>query len=118
MKWPLGDPDADSPKLPRTWSFLLQMHSRNTSSFMLISCFFFDRNPALFLEMELWLYLVFTEEEEKRRFLHAAQAFVCLHNPHLGVKTGFFFYSLAYFISVNTVSRLLIFCLSGIISTS
>lgn len=77
---------------------------------------FFDRNPALFLEMELWLYLVFTVEE-MCRFLHAAQAFVCLHNPRLGVKSGCFF-SLAYFIGVNTVSRLLILCLSGIISTS
>lgn len=76
----------------------------------------FDRNPALFLELELWLYLGFTVKK-MRCFLQAAHGFVCLHNPHFAVKTRWF-YSLAYLISVNTVSRLLILRLSGIIATS
>lgn len=93
------------------------LHQRTTSGYFSSSptVWFWQKSNTIPRDGALAIFL-FTVRE-LYGFLNMAQTDVCFHNTLLGVNAGFF-YSLACFISINTVSMMLRFNLSGIISTS
>lgn len=89
------------------------LQKRITSGYLLCV---FDRNPTLFLEMGLKLYFCLQWGSRTASLTWHKQMFVSI-TPFLEWMPDVF-YNLACFISINTVSMMLRFSLSGIISTS